>query len=386
MKVLIFAKGNAYEKEIAFALQENNIDYTFVTTYPKYFLKKHFINIQNIKSFFILEILKRLLIKLYKFTNFNFLKNDKIDMYINTITDGIFSTCINKDYDLLIVLQSNHWLKSISKAKKLNVKTLYLLAISSSSFKKKTLADECKKLGLNEHYTQDAFVTDQKTEDVIKISDFVGYTSSYQLETFKNSNFNTQNFYYLPQPTNTSVYPIIHKKDPDEKFIVLFVGNDFVRKGAKYLIDAFNNLSLKNAELWMLGIDLQKYASILKLNNKNIKFFGAVKDLDIIDYYKKSSVLCLPSFEEGFPIVIPRAMTFGLPIITTHYGSDFIQNYINGFLVDPGNTNQLEQNIKYLYDNPLELQKMSKNSSNTHNKFFTPKIYVQRLITSIFND
>ena len=122
----------------------------------------------------------------------------------------------------------------------------------------------------------------------------------------------------------------------------------------------------------MLGIDLQKYASILKLNNKNIKFFGSVKDLDIIDYYKKSSVLCLPSFEEGFPIVIPRAMTFGLPIITTHYGSDFIQNYINGFLVDPGNTNQLEQNIKYLYDNPLELQKMSKNSSNTHNKFFTP--------------
>ena len=40
MKVLIFAKGNAYEKESAFALQENNIDYTFVTTYPKYFLKK----------------------------------------------------------------------------------------------------------------------------------------------------------------------------------------------------------------------------------------------------------------------------------------------------------------------------------------------------------
>ena len=67
-----------------------------------------------------------------------------------------------------------------------------------------------------------------------------------------------------------------------------------------------------------------------------------------------------------------------------YYGDE--PNGINLYPFDPRSLRENLKNIKNLDDNPLELQKMSKNSSNTHNKFFTPKIYVQRLITSIFND
>ena len=44
MKILIFASGNIYEKEIAYAFQKAGIEYKFITTYPKFLIKKYFIN------------------------------------------------------------------------------------------------------------------------------------------------------------------------------------------------------------------------------------------------------------------------------------------------------------------------------------------------------
>jgi len=314
MKILIFASGNIYEKEIAYAFQKANIEYTLVTTYPKFKLGEYFVNKKNIKSLLFIEVFKRTLFKLLKLMNWKLINQDNFDLIINAINDYFFSFYVNKDYDLLIILSTTPWTKSIEKAKQNNVKTLYHLTVCNSQFRNNIIPTEYKKLGLEDYYLNLHNSTVLKTEESIKKADFVAYVSSYQLATFVKAGFNTKNFFYLPQPTNTKIFNNEYIKLNKEKFIIIFVGNDFVRKGASYLIEAFNSLSLKNAELWMVGNDLKKFASILKLDtNKNIKFFGSLNHLVINDYYKKSSVFCLPSFEEGFPIVIPQAMTFGLP-------------------------------------------------------------------------
>ena len=258
------------------------------------------------------------------------------------------------------------------------------MTVCNSQFRNNIIPTEYKKLGLEDYYLNLHNSTVLKTEESIKKADFVAYVSSYQLATFVKAGFNTKNFFYLPQPTNTKIFNNEYIKLNKEKFIIIFVGNDFVRKGASYLIEAFNSLSLKNAELWMVGNDLKKFASILKLDtNKNIKFFGSLNHLVINDYYKKSSVFCLPSFEEGFPIVIPQAMTFGLPIITSQTGNDVIQNFFNGFIVDPGSTSQLAKYIKYLYDNPEKLKLMANNAIISHDQFFSPKKYTDTVLSTI---
>ena len=384
MKILIFASGNIYEKEIAYAFQKANIEYTLVTTYPKFKLGEYFVNNKNIKSLLFLEVFKRVLYKLLKFINWKLINQDNFNLLINTITDYFFSFYINKDYDLFIILSTIPWTKSIEKAKKNNVKTLYHLTACNSKFRNNIIPTEYKKLGLEDYYLNLYNSTILKTEESIKKVDFVAYVSSYQLATFVKAGFNTKNFFYLPQPTNTKIFNNEYIKLNKEKFIIIFVGNDFVRKGASYLIEAFNSLSLKNAELWMVGNDLKKFASILKLDtNKNIKFFGPLNHLVIKDYYKKSSVFCLPSFEEGFPIVIPQAMTFGLPIITSQTGNDVIQNFFNGFIVDPGSTSQLAKYIKYLYDNPEKLKLMANNAIISHDQFFSPKKYTDTVLSTI---
>ena len=386
MKILIFASSNIYEKEIAYSFQKANIEYRLITTYPKFKLSEYFINKKNIKSLLFLEIFKRILYNLLELINWKFINKDNFNLLIGTITDYFFSFYINKDYDLLIIVSTIPWTKSIEKAKKHNVKTLYHLTVSNSQFRNNTILAEYKKLGLENYYLNLYNSSILKTEESIKKVDFVAYTSSYQLATFAKAGFNIKNFFYLPQPTNTKIFNNKYIKLKKEKFIIIFTGNDFVRKGANYLIEAFNSLSLKNAELWMVGYDLKKFASILKLDtNKNIKFFGSLNHLVINDYYKKSSVFCLPSIEEGFPIVIPQAMTFGLPIITTQFGNDIIKNFFNGFIVDPGSTSQLAKHIKYLYDNPDKLTLMSDNAIISHDKFFRPKNYTDTVLSKIFN-
>ena len=386
MKILIFSAGNVYEKEIAYAFQKAGIEYKFITTYPKYLIKKYSINKKNIKSLFFLELLKRFLFKFFSFIKWRFVTEHKLEAFIDNINDYFFSYFINKKYDLLIILTTTPWIRSINKANKISLKILCHLTISSNSFRVKTIQQELKKLSLENNYPRYNIDKIIKTENMIQDLNFVAYQSSYQLETYKNAKFDTKNFFYLPQPSNTKVYSNARIQKNNEKFIITFTGNDFVRKGGKYLIDAFNNLSLKNAELWMIGVNLEKYAKLLNLNCDKIKFFGPISDLNIRAYYEKSSIFCLPSFEEGLPIVIPKAMTFGLPIITTQYGSDIIRNFHNGFIVKPGSSSELAEKIKFLYDNPNQLEIMSKNVHLTHDKFFTPKIYTDKILSTFFKE
>ena len=79
-------------------------------------------------------------------------------------------------------------------------------------------------------------------------------------------------------------------------------------------------------------------------------------------------------------------MACGLPIITSQYGSDFIKDNINGFLVEPGNSRKLEEKIKYLYDNPTKLSYMSDKSLETHDNFFTLERYSKKIIKKVFNN
>ena len=69
--------------------------------------------------------------------------------------------------------------------------------------------------------------------------------------------------------------------------IVLCVSNKFVLKGIKYLIDSFNNLNLKDSELWIVGLinkkDAEKYVN---LKDNNI-FFGPVNQIQLPGIYNK---------------------------------------------------------------------------------------------------
>jgi glycosyltransferase involved in cell wall biosynthesis len=116
-----------------------------------------------------------------------------------------------------------------------------------------------------------------------------------------------------------------------------FVGRLTPKKGVQDLLAATAQLSRgERPQLLVVGDgdvreDLQARARELGVS-ANATFAGS--QADIAAWYAAMDVLVLPSYEEGFPMVILEALACGVPVIATRVG-DIPR------LVEPGNTGWL---------------------------------------------
>lgn len=75
-------------------------------------------------------------------------------------------------------------------------------------------------------------------------------------------------------------------------------------------------------------------------------------------------VLILPSYNEGLPISILEAMSYGKAIIATAVGGipEIVRNNENGILIEPGNLVELKKSIEYSLEHHDALKLMGKKS------------------------
>lgn len=98
------------------------------------------------------------------------------------------------------------------------------------------------------------------------------------------------------------------------------------------------------------------------------------------DILKWSDILILPSYNEGLPIAILEAMSYGMPIISTPVGGIpvVVKNYHNGILVTPGNKEEIWQSLKFFIDNPAKISEYGHKSLEIV-KEFTPECVMSSL-------
>ena len=131
-------------------------------------------------------------------------------------------------------------MKTLVKSKKKNIKSIFFVVNAAPSFRKSVLENEYKKLGVTEYYNIEPYSLTKKINQSIQLADYVGCISSFQKQTYLDEGINENKIFTSFIGVDTSVFfPQSLKK---EKFIVIAVGNDFIRKGFKYLIDGFNSL------------------------------------------------------------------------------------------------------------------------------------------------
>jgi len=81
-----------------------------------------------------------------------------------------------------------------------------------------------------------------------------------------------------------------------------------------------------------------------------VKFLGWVNGDEKDKIFRESSIFCLPSYAEGFPMAVLDAWAYGIPVVTTPVGGipDIVHDGINGLLFQPGDIKMLSQQLEKL--------------------------------------
>lgn len=183
-------------------------------------------------------------------------------------------------------------------------------------------------------------------------ADFILLPSDFVKRSFLAKGFPESKLLKVPYGFNTSTNRSNHAPRTGETFTVLFVGSISVRKGIRYLIEAFHKISHPAKKLVLVGPNANDGA-LEGLNiTDDIVFTGVLKGKDLEEAYQSADVFCLPSIEEGLALVLGEALSYGLPTIaTTNTGADdIISNDEQGFIVPIRDSMAISQKLQALID------------------------------------
>ena len=111
---------------------------------------------------------------------------------------------------------------------------------------------------------------------------------------------------------------------------------------------------------------------------KTTEFIGYQHD--VISVFRKTSIVCLPSYREGLPKCLLEASALGLPIVTTNVIGcrDAIINKKTGLLAKVKNVNSLVNKLSYLIKNKNIRSRYGKNGRNFAIKNFDLNIVIKK--------
>ena len=103
-------------------------------------------------------------------------------------------------------------------------------------------------------------------------------------------------------------------------------------------------------------------SSFCKRKGYSATFTGVVPNREIPDILAKSSILVLPSFTEGFPLVCLEALASGVPVVAYDVGGikEVVRNNETGYTIPLNDKKKFLDGISWLVDNEEERVKMGK--------------------------
>ena len=207
----------------------------------------------------------------------------------------------------------------------------------------------------------------KRSSEIYKNFDYIMCPSDFVYNSFLENGFEKEKLIKMPYGVNTQKFVPGIKKG--KKFRLAFVGSLQLRKGIQYLLKAWSELKLKNAQLLVVGRVWPDAVEVVEKYKKNptIKFLGF--DRNPLETLQQSDVFVSPSLEEGSALTVYEAMACGLPIIATKNTGCVAANKKDGFIIPIRDVKSLKEKIKYFYDNPNEIKRMGKNARKRVEQF-----------------
>ena len=122
-----------------------------------------------------------------------------------------------------------------------------------------------------------------------------------------------------------------------------------------------------NWKIYMLGNGeverFEKMAQSLELSD-SVKFTGYVVGKEKEDYFRKASIYCMCSYEEGFPMSVLEAWANNICVLTTPVGGlpDVLEDGKNALVFNFGDWQELSKKLSFLIENKKNRQEMAEYS------------------------
>lgn len=174
---------------------------------------------------------------------------------------------------------------------------------------------------------------------------------------------------------------------PSDAFVFGFVGRIQSDKGVNELMEAFQELTKKYINVYLILVGAVDEVNPIKKENMEwahnsefVKFSGFVTDA--YRYMSAFDVMVHPTYREGFGMVLQEAAALKIPIITTDImgPGEYVKNGVTGVLVPPKDVIALRFNMEELMNSEDRRKLYVENNFNYTLKYFERSVMVEQII------
>jgi glycosyltransferase involved in cell wall biosynthesis len=238
--------------------------------------------------------------------------------------------------------------KTFRSARRLGIETVLNHASGPRRLQRAILDEEYRRLGLspgagttmggNEHEDEEYALADRHC-----------VASEIVRRQLVKEGVATEKIWVVPYGANAEIfYP--GTAPAGTEFRVIFAGQVTVRKGVHHLLKAWAAAARPDWQLDFFGRVQPDFRPLLKTPPPGrIVWHRPVGQRALAEEFRQSSVLVLPSLEEGFGLVVPQALACGLPcIVSDRVGAaDLIRHRDNGSIFPVGDIEALREELVY---------------------------------------
>ena len=205
----------------------------------------------------------------------------------------------------------------------------------------------------------DAYLARQDEE--YALADFHCAASSVVAEQLMVRGVHPDTIWVVPYGADERTFHTGGVLTPPRTFRIAFAGQLCLRKGIKTLLDALTMVGEADWQVHFYGGDTGETARDFAAYRgaPQILLHGAVSQEDLATALRASSVLVLPSLEEGFGLVVPQALNCGVPALVSDRvgGKDLIVHRENGSITRAQDVQALAGELVWWSQHPTRLMK-----------------------------
>lgn len=379
MKATISVGGKFNAFHLARQLQIRGYLDRIFTSYPWFAIKHSKVPHDKVTCLFLKEILGRGLSKIPYLD-----KKIDISCFIADFFDNQVASRIRPcDVFVCAAGYSLHTIRDIRK--KFPAKIIMDKVSSHIRVYYGILREEYERLGIKLRMPFSSAALIEKELQEYEEADYIAVPSLFAKQTFLNKNFPESKLICIPWGVDTDAFRPVPKSD--KAFRIISVGMRII-KGIHYLLQAVDELNLKDLELWLIGGNVDAALKpFLKKYSKIFRYLGALPQNQLYKYYSQGSVFVPFSLEDGFGMALSEAMSCGLPVICSDSvgAKDVVRNNIDGFIVPTRDISALKEKIVYLYENPRVCREMGRQARENAVNNFTWDNYGEKIINAYLN-